>query len=111
MIEAGLTFVHFKRELMTDAEREASPLKYIYRVLCVAQHTETNEQLVIYNSCEDPSKIFARPYGMFCGEVDHGKYPTVKQKYRLELVQLPIDLKYLTPSWYSDYHELDKYKH
>ncbi|MDO5559361.1 MAG: DUF1653 domain-containing protein [Oscillospiraceae bacterium] len=42
----------------------------IYRVLCVAKHTETMEELVVYQSQSDESKIWARPKTIFTDTVD-----------------------------------------
>lgn len=50
-----------------------------------ATHSETLERYVIYQK-SDTGKIWVRPFDMFASEVDHGKYPDVKQKYRFELV-------------------------
>lgn len=43
-----------------------------YRVICVAKHTETNEDLVVYEALyENPeSKIWVRPLEMFLEEVE-----------------------------------------
>lgn len=41
----------------------------IYEVLCVANHSETGEKLVIYKNSE--KEIYARPYNMFFGLVSH----------------------------------------
>ncbi len=37
----------------------------IYRVLCVARHSETLEYMVIYQDTTDDSKIWARPISMW----------------------------------------------
>ncbi len=41
-----------------------------YRVLGVAIHTETKEQLVVYCSIYDGSEIWVRPLQMFLEEVE-----------------------------------------
>ena len=56
----------------------------IIEVIAIAKNTETLEDMVIYNH---DGNIWARPYDMFISEVDHGKYPEVKQVYRFEEVE------------------------
>ena len=42
----------------------------VYVVLGVAQHTETEEDLVIYAPEDNPNLLWVRPYTMFMGYVD-----------------------------------------
>ena len=72
---------HFKHKESTD-----DPLNYIYEILGVSAHSENHSEMFItYRSLKD-HKVWVRPYDMFMSEVDHEKYPDVKQKYRFESV-------------------------
>lgn len=81
---------HFKRELASHDELEKNPNKYLYEIIGTSRNTETKEELMIYKplyktGCVDDVDYAARPLDMFMSEVDHEKYPDIKQKYRFEL--------------------------
>jgi hypothetical protein len=73
-----------------------------YYIICTGHHSETNEKMVVYKRLfvdefsDDDHKFdyaplskeaYIRPLDMFMSEVDHVKYPDVKQKYRFEKVE------------------------
>jgi hypothetical protein len=60
MIEKGSKYRHFKGNE--------------YVILGIAIHTETGEELVIYQSIKEPEKVWARPKKMFLDYVDREEY-------------------------------------
>lgn len=79
----GDTIKHFKRDFVSEKEKEEN--KYLYHVLAIAKHTETEEPMLVYQALYHPFQVFTRPLAMAEEKVDKEKYPDAVQEYRLEL--------------------------
>lgn len=75
---------HFKWETLTEEEKESK--RYMYLIIGVAIHSETRESFMVYKALYDDEELFIRPLDMFLSEVEHDKYPYIKQKYRFVVV-------------------------
>lgn len=78
-IEIWATYRHFKG--------------HIYVIVAIAydadNYNEDNpleSRMVVYQNVESKQE-WVRPYDDFISEVDHEKYPEIKQKYRFEKIE------------------------
>lgn len=56
-----------------------------YQILAIAKHSETMEDLVVYEGLYGEHPVYARPLAMFTSKVDKEMFPNVTQEYRFEL--------------------------
>ena len=76
---SGDIIQHFKRETV-----DQNSMQYLYEYIGVAMHSETRDRMIVYRALYGEKGLFVRPYEMFMEEVDHEKYPEIRQKYRFE---------------------------
>lgn len=83
-INVGDIVKHFKFETLPPEQKVEN--KFLYVVRGFATHTETKEEVVIYQALYGNFETYVRPKHMFLSEVDHEKYPFIKQQYRFEKI-------------------------
>lgn len=91
-LKPGDIVYHFKRRLLSKRDLKECPAAYLYRIIGFGKHTETGEELVVYEtlySLRDVhiGEIYIRPKEMFMSKVDKNKYPDAKDIYRFEKYQ------------------------
>ena len=81
--KAGDIVSHFKRELLSEEEKQSD--KYLYRIIGTAVDSEDGSEVMVYQALYGDMRMYVRPLEMFMSETDHVKYPEIRQKYRFEL--------------------------
>lgn len=77
--QPGQVYRHFKGNL--------------YRIVTLAEHSETEEELVVYQALYGDYKVYARPLSMFMEKIDKDRYPDAAAEFRFtlqkELIEAP----------------------
>lgn len=73
---------------------------------CESNNDEEYKKIVIYKALYGEMLTWARPYEMFTSEVDHNKYPDVKQKYRFEEVNIESEKIILLQKHIEEHSEI-----
>ena len=96
-IKVGNIYKHFKNKyyIVLDIVND-----------CESNNDEEYKKIVIYKALYGDFLTWARPYEMFASEVEHDKYPDVKQKYRFEEVKIENDKLSLLQKHIQDHNEI-----
>lgn len=76
--EPGTIVKHFKRETVKGWKWN----EYLYEIIGLAKNSEDGNWMMVYKALYGSKEMYVRPLDMFMSEVDHEKYPDIRQKYR-----------------------------
>lgn len=92
--KAGDIVIHFKHEEVENfaglddfVNMNVFKYKIIYIGDILDVNTDMKKKSVIYKALYGEGMAFQRDYDEFMSEVDHDKYPLIKQQYRFEKVE------------------------
>ena len=97
MTPLSVIFFYFRKDKVMRKIKKNTIYRHFkgnnYLVLDIVYNTDTDEEMVLYKSLYEDCKSYVRPLSIFASEVDHEKYPNIKQKYKYVEIKVGSNVK------------------